>query len=327
MSQTDKYGRKINYLRISVTDRCNLRCIYCMPPEGISLMSHDDILRYEEIIRLARLAHELGFTKFRITGGEPLARRGIPHLVMELAHLGENVDLALTTNGVLLARYAEELKAAGLRRINISLDTLNRERFQQISRFGLFDDVVSGIHRAIDLGFDPIKINVVVVRGVNDDEILNFVEMTKDQPLWVRFIELMPFSRNNWRDEDFVSADEIRRHIEARYGLIEVSRADVNAPAGEYRVEGHKGYIGFIAPVSRKFCDLCNRLRLTADGHLLPCLHSAMEIDIKTPMRKGASDDELKFILREATLTKPKGHTLCKDNFERTKRAMSKVGG
>ena len=327
MSQTDRYGREINYLRISVTDRCNLRCIYCMPSEGIPLMSHDDILRYEEIARLARLAHELGFTKFRITGGEPLTRKGLAHLVRELAHLDENIDLAITTNGVLLSRYAEDLKAAGLRRINISLDTLKREKFQQISRFDLFHEVMSGIQRAIEVGFDPIKINVVAVRGVNDDEVLDFVGMTKDQTLWVRFIELMPFSRNNWRYEDFVPADEIKRHIETRYQLTAMSRSDVNAPAVDYLVEGHKGRIGFIAPLSKKFCDFCNRLRLTADGFLLPCLHSAIEMDIKTPMREGASDDELKLILRKAMLAKPKGHTLCRDNFQRIKRIMSKVGG
>jgi len=327
MSQTDRYGRKINYLRISVTDRCNLRCIYCMPPEGVPLMSHDDILRYEEIIRLVRLAHSLDFTKFRITGGEPLARRGLTHLVRELAQLDENIDLALTTNGVLLARYAADLKTAGLRRINISLDTLSREKFQQITRFDFFHEVMNGIQRAIEVGFDPIKINVVAVRGVNDDEVMDFVEMTKDQSLWVRFIELMPFSRNNWRDEDFVSADEIREHIETRYQLTELSRSDANAPAMDYLIQGHKGRIGFIAPLSMKFCDFCNRLRLTADGHLLPCLHSAVEIDIKTPMREGASDDELKLILRKAMLAKPKEHTLCKDNLQKTQRAMSRVGG
>ena len=327
MNQTDRYGRKIDYLRISITDRCNLRCTYCMPLDGIPLMKHDDILRYEEIIRLARLAHGLGFTKFRITGGEPLVRKGASHLVRELAHLGENVDLSLTTNGILLARYAEDLKAAGLRRINISLDTLNEEKFKRISRFGLFNEVMSGIHRAIEVGFDPVKINVVVMRGINDDEILDFVELTRDHPLWIRFIELMPFSRNNWRDEDFVSADEIRKRIEERYHLIEAIRPHASAAAVDYRVEGHKGRVGFIAPLSRKFCGFCNRLRLTADGYLLPCLHSDIEIDIKTPMRGGASDDELKVILRKAILVKPSGHKLRRDSFGMTKRDMSKVGG
>lgn len=298
-----------------------------MPPEGIPLIGHDEILRYEEITRIARLAYELGFTKFRITGGEPLARRGIPGLIRELAHLDENIDLALTTNAVLLSRYADELRAAGLSRINISLDTLKRERFQQISRYDLFDEVMSGIQRAVEVGFDPIKVNVVVVRGVNDDEILDFVEITRDQPFEVRFIELMPFSRNNWRDADFVSADEIKQRIEARYELAEATRHDTSAPAVDYQVSGYRGRIGFIAPLSNKFCDLCNRLRLTADGHLLPCLHSAIEIDIKIPMREGASDDELKLILQKAMIAKPEAHTLCNDSLEKTRRTMSKVGG
>ena len=290
-------------------------------------MNHDDILRYEEIIRLARLAHGMGFTKFRITGGEPLVRKGLPDLVAELLNLGEDIDLSITTNGVLLAKYAADLKAAGLKRINISLDTLKKEKFQQITRFDLFDDVINGIQSVMEAGFHPIKINVVVVRGMNDDEVMDFVEMTKDQPLWVRFIELMPFSRNNWRNADFISADEMIERIETHYKLTEVSRPDVSAPALDYQVEGYAGQIGFIAPLSRKFCDFCNRIRLTADGHLLPCLHSDIEIDIKTPMREGAPDDELKLVIREAMLAKPEGHTLCRDSFERTRRDMSKVGG
>ena len=326
MSQIDRYGREINYLRISVTDRCNLRCAYCMPAEGIPLIDHDDILRYEEIIRLARLAYELGFTKFRLTGGEPLARRGLPNLVQELAGLDKNVDLALTTNAVLLKGYADELKAAGLRRINISLDTLKRERFQEISRYDLFDQVMSGIQRAVEVGFEPIKLNVVLARGVNYDEVLDFVELTKDQSLWVRFIELMPYGRNNWRSEDFVSAKETRKLIETRYKLVETAGLNASAPSVDYQVSGHKGRIGFIAPISKKFCDLCNRIRLTADGHLLPCLHSNMEIDIGTAMRAGASDDDLKLILRNAMLAKPEAHTLC-GNGAKTRRAMSKVGG
>lgn len=327
MIQTDRYGREINYLRISVTDRCNLRCIYCMPPEGIPLMSHEDILRYEEIIRLAGLVYDLGFRKFRITGGEPLVRRGLPNLVRELAFLGENVDLSITTNGVFLTKYAEELKAAGLRRINISLDTLSKEKFQRISRLNLFDDVIGGISSAIRVGFDPIKINVVVVKGINDDEVLDFAAMTEDQPLWVRFIELMPFSRNNWREENFISADEIRRQIEAKYKLVEIMGSGGVAPAKDFLIENHKGRIGFIAPISKKFCDLCNRIRLTADGHLLPCLHSNIELDIRTPMRAGASDDELKLILQDAMLAKPMGHTLCGGNSEKAGRIMSRVGG
>jgi cyclic pyranopterin phosphate synthase len=298
-----------------------------MPPEGIPLIDHDSVLRYEEIIRLARLAYETGFTKFRITGGEPLVRKGITYLVGELAKLDENIDLALTTNGVLLSKYASDMRDAGLRRINISLDTLKREKFHKITRFDLLDRVMDGVRSALDVGFSPVKINVVMVRGLNDDEILDFVAMTKDQLLWVRFIELMPFSRNNWSDENFISADEIRERIEAKHKLLSLGRNDKSSPAEDYKIEGYKGFIGLIAPLSRKFCDFCNRIRLTADGRLLPCLHSSIEIDIRTPMREGATDDEIKEILRKTMMAKPKGHNLCGDRSGVSKRPMSKVGG
>jgi cyclic pyranopterin phosphate synthase len=324
--QIDEYGRKINYLRISITDRCNLRCTYCMPSDGIPLINHTDVLRYEEIIKLAHLAYELGFTKFRITGGEPLVRKGVPSLVASISGFGNDIDLSLTTNGVLLSKYTNELKSAGLQRINVSLDTLNREKFKQISRFDLFQDVIDGIKNSIEVGFDPIKINVVVVRSFNYDEILDFVEMTKDQPLWVRFIELMPFSRSELSLEDFVSADEMKDKIETRYNLTLINGTDNSAPAKDYNVEGHEGQIGFIAPLSKKFCDNCNRIRLTADGRLLPCLMSEIEIDIKTPLREGASNNELKDIIQSAMQQKPKEHKLCADG-DKVKRAMSRVGG
>jgi len=324
--QIDEYGRKINYLRISITDRCNLRCTYCMPSGGIPLINHTDVLRYEEIIKLAHLAYELGFTKFRITGGEPLVRKGVPSLVASISGFGNDIDLSLTTNGVLLSKYTNELKSAGLQRINVSLDTLNREKFKQISRFDLFQDVIDGIKNSIEVGFDPIKINVVVVRSFNYDEILDFVEMTKDQPLWVRFIELMPFSRSELSLEDFVSADEMKDKIETRYNLTLINGTDNSAPAKDYNVEGHEGQIGFIAPLSKKFCDNCNRIRLTADGRLLPCLMSEIEIDIKTPLREGASNNELKDIIQSAMQQKPKEHKLCADG-DKVKRAMSRVGG
>jgi cyclic pyranopterin phosphate synthase len=325
LDQIDEYGRKINYLRISITDRCNLRCTYCMPPDGISLLNHNDVLRYEEITRLAHLAYELGFIKFRITGGEPLVRKGVPDLVENISGFGNNIDLSLTTNGILLSKYAKDLKSAGLQRINISLDTLDREKFKRISRFDLFQDVIKGIRSAIEVGFNPIKINVVVVRSFNYDEVLDFIDMTKDQPLWVRFIELMPFSRSEFSLEDFVSADEMKTKIEAHYKITEINGTDSSTPARDYLVEGHKGQIGFIAPMSKKFCDHCNRIRLTADGRLLPCLMSEIEIDVKTLMREGASDDELKQIIQSAMQKKPKEHTLCTD--EKVGRAMSRVGG
>ncbi|MBD3182998.1 GTP 3',8-cyclase MoaA [Candidatus Poribacteria bacterium] len=323
----DKYGRKIDYLRISVTDRCNLRCVYCMPEEGISLMNHKNILRYEEIIKISSLAYELGFRKFRITGGEPLARKGLTELIKSISCLGNDIDLALTTNGTLLTKYVHELKDAGLKRLNISLDTLDREKFQQITRFDLFQQVIEGINLALEVAFDPIKINVVVVKGINDDEILDFVELTREKKLWVRFIELMPFSRNNWSEKRFVSADEIRAIIENQYKLIEIKRSYSGSPSYDYSVDGHKGKIGFIASLSHKFCDQCNRLRLTADGRLLPCLHSDGEIDIKTPLRSGGTDDEIKAVLHKAMLAKPQGHRLCENGLKITNRNMSKVGG
>jgi cyclic pyranopterin phosphate synthase len=324
--QIDKYGRKIDYLRISVTDRCNLRCTYCMPSEGISLINHQEILRYEEIIRLTKLAYELGFRKFRITGGEPLVRKGVPSLIESISEFGDDIDLSLTTNAVLLAKYADELKNAGLKRINISLDTLDKTKFKQISRFDLFNDVIDGIRRSIDIGFNPIKINVVVVQNVNDDEILDFVEFAKDKPIQVRFIELMPFYKSEWGVENFVSAEDIKSRIESHYHLIEIN-GDSSSPAVDYNIDGYKGKIGFIAPVSKKFCDNCNRLRLTADGRLLPCLMGNTEIDVKTPMRDGASDDEIKMIIKSAMIEKPKGHDLCKESLDKINRAMSRVGG
>jgi cyclic pyranopterin phosphate synthase len=327
MKQKDRYGRKINYLRISVTDRCNLRCAYCMPSEGIPLIKHDDILRYEEITRIAYLAHELGFTKFRITGGEPLVRKGLHYLVRDLANLGEDLDLSITTNGILLANQALTLKDAGLKRINISLDTLNREKFKQISRFDLFSHVIEGINKAIEVGFEPIKINVVVVKNINHDEILDFVELTRSRPLWIRFIELMPFSRNNWQIDNFISENEIKKIIGAHYKLLESNPSYIGSPSTDYTIEGHKGRIGFISPISKKFCDLCNRIRLTADGHLLPCLHSPLEIDIRTPIRNGASDEAIKSILQKTMLAKPEGHGLCGKKTEKVGRVMSRVGG
>lgn len=297
-----------------------------MPSEGIPLMNHDDILRYEEITRLAQLAYEMGFTKFRITGGEPLVRKGVSSLISSITIFGDDIDLSLTTNGILLAKYAKELKSAGLHRINISLDTLNKDKFKQISRFDLFQEVMNGIESAIDVGFDPIKINVVVVKGINDDEIIDFVEMTKDKPLCVRFIELMPFGKIGWQEEKYMSTDEIKKQIEEKY-IIEDIKNDNSEPAREFSINDHKGRIGFISPLSHSFCEYCNRLRLTADGRLLPCLMNDAEIDIKTPMRDGASDDELKAIILSAMQMKPEGHSICGENYENINRTMSRVGG
>lgn len=320
----DNYDRKIDYFRISVTDRCNLRCSYCMPPEGIKLADHDDILRYEEIIRLSQIAYELGFRKFRITGGEPLCRKGISHLISGIAKINTDIELSLTTNGVLLGKYADELKTAGLPRVNISLDTLNREKFRTITRFDLFNEVIDGIKKAIEVGFSPVKINVVVVRGVNDDEILDFVEFVKDKPLFIRFIELMPFRRNGWSEQKFISSTEIRQIIDRHYNLSNIESSSSSGPSVDYNIDGYKGKIGFISPLTERFCSSCNRLRLTADGHLLPCLMSSIEIDIKKSMRSGATDRELMTIMQNAILKKPEGHKFSKTC---SLRDMSRIGG
>lgn len=321
----DKYSRKIDYFRISVTDRCNLRCSYCMPPEGIKLISHDEILRYEEIIRLSEIAYKLGFRKFRITGGEPLCRKGISFLISGIAKINTNIDLSLTTNGVLLAKYVDELKSAGLSRVNISLDTLDRQKFKEITKSDLLDEVVNSIDKAIEVGLSPVKVNVVVVRGVNDDEILNFVEFVKDKPIFVRFIELMPFMRNNWDKEKFISSVEIKQIIDKHFNLLSIEDSYSNGPSVDYKIGGYKGKIGFISPLSEKFCGSCNRLRLTSDGHLLPCLMSNIEIDIKFAMRNGATDKELMNIMQNAIIKKPEGHRLGKTY--NTLREMSKIGG
>jgi cyclic pyranopterin phosphate synthase len=298
-----------------------------MPPEGISLINHEDILRYEEITKLVQIAYKMGFTKFRITGGEPLVRKGVPSLISDIARLGDDIDLSLTTNGVLLAKYAKELRIAGLQRLNISLDTLNKDKFRHISRFDLFDDVIKGIESSIDIGFKLIKINVVVVKGVNDDEIMDFVEMTKNKPLCVRFIEFMPFDKIGWDNEKLISSDRIKKQIKEKYVILEANKNEKSVPAREYTIEGHKGSIGFISPLSHSFCAYCNRLRLTADGRLLPCLMGDSEIDIKNPMRNGASDDDLIAIINNAMKQKPKSHHLCNDVSAKKRRTLSRIGG
>lgn len=323
----DRYGRKINYLRISVTDRCNLRCIYCMPVEGVPLLSHDDILRFEEILRIAKISYQIGFRKFRITGGEPLLKRGIMFLIKNMATLADDIDLSMTTNGVLLSQFAFELRQIGLRRINISLDTLDRDKFRKITRFDLFDNVINGIESAISAGFSPIKINVVVMRGINDDEIVKFAELTLDKPLWVRFIEFMPFAKNGWTTDNFISFEEVKKRIEDHYKLTELYEYDVTSPAEYYKLDGAIGLIGFISPLTNRFCDHCNRLRLTSDGRLLPCLFSNKYIDIKEVLRSGGSDDDIKRILVDAVSTKPRGHDINIFANKFTDCEISKVGG
>jgi cyclic pyranopterin phosphate synthase len=328
----DQYARDINYLRVSVTDRCNLRCTYCMPKEGLSRIGHDDILRYEEILRIIRVAAGMGITKVRITGGEPLVRRGIVEFIASLGTVQEITDVSLTTNGILLKDCAEDLFAAGIRRINVSLDSLDAEKYARITRGGDLRTVLRGIRKAREAGFSPIKINIVAIKGFNDDEILEFARLTLLNPYQIRFIELMPLgsagSENNGR---YLANDFIRERI-GKIGRLEpvnYKGQKSDGPARIYRLAGGAGEIGFISPVSRHFCHTCNRLRLTADGFLRACLLSDDEVDLKGPLRAGCSNGGIEELIRQAITRKPRQHEVFCDegHIKKCMTEMSAIGG
>ncbi len=317
----DSFQRGISYLRISVTDRCNLRCVYCMPPEGIPLVSHGDILSFEEILLVVRASVEMGIDKIRITGGEPLARKGIADLIHMISPVKGVKDISMTTNGTMLARYAEDLVHAGLHRINISLDTLKYDRFKQITRTGELQDTLKGIEAARKAGLNPVKINMVPMQGVNDDEIVDFARMTIEPGWHVRFIELMPLNRTS----DFVPSHVLRKKIEALGKLEPFHGITGNGAARYFRLPGAKGTIGFISPVSEPFCKDCNRLRLSSTGMLFPCLFSDNGVDIKTAIRNNAGLEEVKQLITAAIAAKPQNHSFVAGASEKTK--MSRIGG
>lgn len=327
MPYLDNFDRPISYLRVSVTDRCNLRCIYCMPPEGIPWRPHREILRYEEIERVVRAAASLGISKVRLTGGEPLLRKGLVGLVSMIARIPGIDDLAMTTNGILLARYAEELKAAGLNRVNVSLDTLRPERFRRITRLGELSDTLEGIAAGKDAGLVPVKVNTVVIRGLNDDEVVDFARLTRAPDWHVRFIEVMPLGHNaDWAGNGYVPMGEVRERIERELGELIPARLGGGGPARYYRLLGTQGTIGFITPISEHFCYQCNRLRLTADGKLRPCLLSDYEINLRTPLRQGATIEQIKCLIVEAVRAKPERHHLSEQVIPQG-RTMSEIGG
>lgn len=324
----DNYNRHINYLRISVTDRCNLRCIYCMPKEGLSLIGHDDILRYEEIVRITRVAASKGVSKIRITGGEPLARKGVVDFITTLNKIPGIEDLSITTNGILLQSAASALRKAGVKRINISLDSLDHKKYKKITRGGDLNAVLAGIRKALEEGFDPIKINVVAMRGINDDELLSFAELTIKRPAHIRYIEFMPVDKKTeWDKNYFISNAEIQEKIKKIGELIPIPSDNKSGPATMFQLKGARGKLGFISPLSNHFCDTCNRLRLTADGKLRTCLFSDNEIDLKTPLRDGCSDRKLQEIITQAILSKPMGHKVLEPSFKKCFRGMSAIGG
>lgn len=316
----DSFGRTISYLRISLTDLCNLRCKYCMPEKGVCKVEHKDVLSLEEIYEVAKVFVSLGVNKIRLTGGEPLTRKGIVGLVDKIAKLDGVKDLAMTTNGILLKKYARDLKLAGLRRVNISLDTLDEKKYSQITRGGRLKDVLEGIEAAKSEGLTPIKINTVLIGGFNVNEIEDFVNLTKTEEIDIRFIELMPIGEaSKWAEENFVSNEVILNKVSA---LEKVERIDPSSPAVYYKLPYAKGRVGIINPISCKFCEYCNRVRLTSQGKLKLCLHSNEEIDLKDKLRKGENLEE---IILNAVKSKPESHHL--EDGQYISDSMYQIGG
>lgn len=321
----DQFQRQIEYLRISITDRCNLRCQYCMPASGVQWIPHEDILSFEEIYRLIKLSTQVGFKRFRLTGGEPLVRKGIVDFISQVSKVPGVEDLMLTTNGILLSDLAFDLKAAGLNRVNISLDTFDPDRFREITRGGDVNKVFQGISRSLEADLQPVKLNVVVVRDFNLHELPKFIELAQKYPIHVRFIELMPIGVSSDQRNEFVSIAEMKE-ILGLQGLEPQKKEFGGGPAEYVFPEGFKGNIGFISALSRHFCSTCNRMRLTADGKLRPCLHSPKEIDLRQALRNGSSDEEVLQILEQAVWNKPAEHHMNEEAWQ-GRRMMSQIGG
>jgi cyclic pyranopterin phosphate synthase len=323
----DPCNRHLNYLRISITDRCNLNCIYCVPRDLVPRISHEEILTYEEILRLVHIGTKLGITKVRVTGGEPLVRKGVVDFLSKLSKIDGLSDLSLTTNGVALKENLSKIKSAGINRINISLDTLKRSKFKKITGLDLFDQIWQGIEMALEMGFHPIKLNTVALNGINDDELADLARLSFDYPFHIRFIEYMPIGESQMGNGPLLLAPEIKKRISVLGNLIPI-RASVNdGPAQRYRYKGAAGEVGFIHALSHHFCDRCNRLRLTARGQLRPCLLSDHHEDIKGPLRRGASDEELAQIFFKAVRHKPSDHNLAVRDLSPICGQMHSIGG
>lgn len=321
----DPYGRTVRDLRISITDRCNFRCQYCMPAEGMAWLPREEILSFEEIHRLAGLCVDRwGFNSLRITGGEPTVRAGLPKLISMLSEL--DTDLSLTTNGATLGLLAQRLADAGLRRINISLDSLDRERFRELTRRDDLQKVLDGIDAALDAGLAPVKINAVLMRGINDDEVVDFARFGRERGVTVRFIEFMPLdAQGEWTEERVVPADEIVEAIGAEFPIEPVRRG--TEPAERFRYLDGQGEIGVIASVTKPFCGDCDRVRLTSEGGFRTCLFSLDELDLRAPLRSGASDDELADLIEAKVGTKWAGHAIGQVHFIKPRKSMSQIGG
>lgn len=324
----DSFGRIATDLRISLTDRCNFRCRYCMPPEGLPWMAADDLLTFDEITRIARLMTRLGITSIKLTGGEPLVRRNADVVVRELRAISSDLDLSMTTNGFLLADVAEELAAAGLDRVTVSCDSLLRHRFAEMTLRDALDGVMRGLEAAEVFGLTPIKINTVLIRGINDDEIETFAQLARRTGYEVRFIEYMPLdAQEQWDPARVVPGADAIRRIDERWPL-RTDESDAPNPAKRYVfADGAPGTVGVIPSVTEPFCSTCNRLRLTADGQLRSCLFSMDEVDLRGPLRAQATDGELEQLIRACVKEKWAGHKIGEDDFIRPSRSMSMIGG
>ena len=325
----DTFGRVADDLRISVTDRCNFRCVYCMPAAGLPWLARDEVLSFEEIVRVTQiLVEQCGVRTIRLTGGEPLVRKGIEQLTAMIAALDPSLDIAMTTNGILLEEKALALKQAGLRRLNVSLDTLHSDRFKDLARRDALDRVLRGLEAAKRAGFDPIKLNMVVMRGRNDDEILDFARLARSEGYEVRFIEFMPLDADGiWSMDSVVASREIIDTIDREFALEPVKNQKP-APATSFRFrDGAKGGVGVIPSVSDAFCKVCNRIRLTAEGHLRTCLFSVVEHDVKALLRGGASDEAIRDFVVSAVWQKEEGHKIGQADFVRPGKTMSQIGG
>lgn len=317
----DNYGRNINYLRISVTDRCNLRCVYCMPEQGVESLRHEEILRFEDTLKIVKVASGLGINKIRYTGGEPLVMKDIDKLIYETSKLKGIDDIAITTNGILLSDMATDLKKAGLKRVNISLDTLNSEKYKSITRIGDLGEVLKSIEKCLSIGLKPVKINTVLIRGVNDTEFVDFLNLTRELPIEIRFIELMPIGEGiKIYEKGKISFMEI---LEQHTELIAIE-TEKSSTAELYKLPEAKGKIGFISPVSCKFCSDCNKIRLTSTGTIKPCLHSKEEINLREYLR---DEVMLNAAIKSAILNKPLEHHLEEERASRSMKVMSQIGG
>ncbi len=323
----DRFGRNIHYLRISLTDHCNLRCIYCMP-EDMTFRPNKELMQDDEILTLMQLFTRLGFDKFRLTGGEPTVRAHIVDLVRGIAHTPGVRSLSMTTNGILLARLAEKLKEAGLQRVNISIDTLNPDKFKRLTRWGSLEDAWEGLEAAERVGLTPVKINAVVVRGYNEEDVVDLARLTLENPWQVRFIEMMPFAgATDLQTNQMVTAEQIKVRIQAALGPMEVANnGKLDGEARLFCLPGSKGDIGFISTVTSPFCASCTRARLTADGRLRLCLLREGEVDLLTPLRQGASTEDLRQIVVNGIWNKPWGHGLAEGVIP-LNRVMSEIGG